>query len=111
MLNKKNLNRWAASVLKPFFLVLFFLLCFSLLGNYASTFEPLFTGKIIDALTLKDRTAFFAFLKIIILFQIAGLGFSLLSSWFQFLLQRKMTVYTESRLYLNLLHLPPKRSS
>lgn len=111
MLNKKKLNRWAASVLKPFFPVLFFLLCFSLLGNYASTFEPLFTGKIIDALTLKDRTAFFAFLKIIILFQIAGLGFSLLSSWFQFLLQRKMTVYTESRLYLNLLHLPPKGSS
>ena len=108
---KINLSRWAASVLKPFFPVLFFLLCFSLIGNYASTFEPLFTGKIIDALTLKDRTAFFAFLKIIILFQIAGLGFSLLSSWFQFLLHRKMTVYTESRLYLNLLHLPPKGSS
>ncbi len=104
----KNKLFWSCSFLKPFFPVLFFLLCFTLAGNYASTFEPLFTGKIIDALTLKDRAAFFVFLKIIILFQIVGLGFSLLSSWFQFLLQRKITIYTESRLYLNLLYLPPK---
>ncbi len=46
--------------------------------------------------------------KIFIVFQIAGLGFSILGSWFQFLLQRKMTIYTESRLYLNVLHIPPK---
>ncbi|MGP1530455.1 MAG: ABC transporter transmembrane domain-containing protein, partial [Treponema sp.] len=106
-----RLFRWAASFIKPFFPALFFLLCFSLIGNYASTFEPLFTGKIIDALTVQDRESFFYFLKIIILFQLVGLAFSLLSSWFQFLLQRTMTVYTESRLYLNLLHVPPKGSS
>lgn len=106
-----KLNRWAASFIKPFFPVLLFLLSFSLVGNYAATFEPHFTGKIIDALTVQDRKSFFYFLKIIILFQIAGLAFSLLSSWFQFILQRNMTVYTESRLYLNLLHLPPKGSS
>ncbi|WP_038099804.1 ABC transporter transmembrane domain-containing protein [Treponema pedis] len=110
MLNTKLLTRWSVAFIKPFFPVLFFLLCFSLIVNYASTFEPFFTGKIIDALTLKDRAAFFTFLKIIILFQIAGLVFSLLGSWFQFLLQRKMTVYTESRLYLNVLHIPPKGS-
>ena len=38
----------------------------------------------------------------------AGILFSLLSSWFQFLLRRKMTVYTESILYLNLMYLSPK---
>lgn len=107
-MNNKRLTRWSAAFIKPFFPVLFLLLLFALAGNYASTFEPLFTGKIIDSLTVKDKTNFFSFLKIIIVFQIAGLGFSLLASWFQFLLQRKMTIYTESRLYLNVLHVPPK---
>ena len=107
-MNNKRLTRWSAVFIKPFFPVLFLLLLFALAGNYASTFEPLFTGKIIDSLTVKDKTSFFSFLKIIIVFQITGLGFSLLASWFQFLLQRKMTIYTESRLYLNVLHVPPK---
>ena len=102
------LFHWSSSFIKPFFPVLLLLLFFSLVGNYVSTFEPVFTGKIIDALTLKDKTSFFYFLKIIILFQMAGILFSLLSSWFQFLLRRKMTVYTESILYLNLMYLSPK---
>lgn len=107
-MSNKNLARWSAAFIKPFFPVIFFLLLFALAGNYASTFEPLFTGKIIDSLTVKDRQSFFFFLKIIIVFQIANLIFSLLSSCFQFLLQRKLTIYTESRLYLNLLYVPPK---
>ena len=102
------LFHWSSSFIKPFFPVLLLLLFFSLVGNYVSTFEPVFTGKITDALTLKDKTSFFYFLKIIILFQMAGILFSLLSSWFQFLLRRKMTVYTESILYLNLMYLSPK---
>ena len=107
----KELRRWGIAFITPFFPVLFFLLSFSLIGNYASTFEPLFTGKIIDALTVKDRERFFYFLQIIILFQIAGFAVSLLSSWFQFLLQRNITIYPESRLYLNLLYLQPMGNS
>lgn len=114
MRNKNKIEllfHWSSSFIKPFFPVLLLLLFFSFVGNYISTFEPIFTGKIIDALTLKEKVSFFYFLKIIILFQIVGIIFSLLSSWFQFLLRRKMTIYTESILYLNLMYLPLQGSS
>ena len=40
------LFHWSSSFIKPFFPVLLLLLFFSLVGNYVSTFEPVFTGKI-----------------------------------------------------------------
>lgn len=106
---KNYLINWSTSLIKPFFPVLILLLFFTLAGNYLSTFEPLFTGKIIDSLTQKNRIAFFYFLKITISFQIIFFLFSMLNSWGQFLLQRKMTIYTETRLYLNILYSFPKR--
>ncbi|PIE97802.1 MAG: hypothetical protein CR988_06410 [Treponema sp.] len=109
--NTKALLSWGASFIKPFIPVLILLSIFSLLGSYLLTFEPRFTGKIIDALTQKDRQNFWFFLKIVIVFQLAGFVFSLLATWFGFLFQRKITIYTESRLYLNFLYLPTKKSA
>lgn len=104
MKTKNNLFRWAYSYLRPFFPVLFLLCIFALVVNYVSTFEPMFTGRIIDSLTVQDRDGFFFYLKIIIIFQVASLGFSLLNSLFNFLLHRRMTMYTEGKLYISLLH-------
>lgn len=107
MKNKnKELLVWAIKFMKPFFPFLLLLLLFYIIGNYASTFEPCLTGKIIDSLTQKNRSMFFDFLKIIIVFQVISLLFSLLSTWIQFSLQRKITIFTQSRMYLNILYLP-----
>lgn len=94
--------------MKPFFLSIFLIFLFSLLANYISTFEPFFTGKIIDALTKQNKTLFFQFINFFIILQIIGFIFSMLISWFQFLLNRKIGTYCLSCLYLNFLYLPTK---
>ncbi len=107
-MNKKDLRTWNINFIKPFLRFIFFLFLFSLIGSYIATYEPFFTGKIIDALTQKDKVTFFKFIKFFILFQIGGFLFSLFASWFRFLLQRKIGIYTQSRLYLNSLYIPVK---
>ncbi len=107
-MNKKELRRWGINFIKPFLGFIIFLFLFSLIESYISTFEPLFTGKIIDALTQKDSSTFFKFIKYFIVFQVGGFIFSLLGSWFRFLFEKKLGIYAQSRLYLNSLYLPPK---
>ncbi|MEL3908589.1 MAG: ABC transporter ATP-binding protein [Treponemataceae bacterium] len=100
----KKLFKFSASIMKPFFWALFMLMFFSLFVNYVNTFEPYFTGKIIDCLNAKNKNSFFYYLRLVIIFQVANLGFSILSTICQYFLQRKITIYTESRLYINLLY-------
>lgn len=93
--------------MQPFFLSIGGVTVFTFLGNYIGTYEPLFTGRIIDALTSKNIPLFWRMIVLVTAIQLGNLLFSLISSWIQYLLQKKITVYTESRLFLAVLHTPP----
>lgn len=111
--NKKKdaIFRWTFVFMRPFFIPIACISLISLIGNYIGTYEPLLTGKIIDTLTTKNVTAFWNILGIIVGIQLLSLIFSLASSWGQYLLQKKMSLYTETRLFLNILHLSPYASA
>lgn len=72
---KNYTKKWSIKFMKPFFLSIFLIFLFSLLANYISTFEPFFTGKIIDALTKQNKTLFFQFINFFIILQIIGFIF------------------------------------
>lgn len=93
--------------MRPFFIAIGGCTAFAFAGNYIGTYEPLFTGRIIDALTSRDTSLFCRMIILVTAVQLGNLVFSLLSSWIQYLLQKKITVYTESRLFLAVLHTPP----
>ena len=93
--------------MRPFFMPIAGITAFTFLGNYIGTYEPLFTGQIIDSLTAKNSPLFWWMIVLVTAVQLGGLLFSLIGSWIQYLLQKKITVYTESRLFLNILHIPP----
>ena len=101
------LYRWTAVFMRPFFMPIAGITAFTFLGNYIGTYEPLFTGQIIDSLTAKNSPLFWWMIVLVTAVQLGGLLFSLIGSWIQYLLQKKITVYTESRLFLNILHIPP----
>ncbi len=107
-MSKKELRHWGINFVKPFWGFIIFLFLFSLIENYILTYEPLFTGKIIDALTQKDSVKFFKFIKFFIVFQVGGFIFSLFGSWFRFVFEKEIGIYAQSRLYLNSLYLPIK---
>lgn len=93
--------------MQPFFITIGGITVFTFLGNYIGTYEPLLTGRIIDCLTAKDSTLFWHTIALVTAIQLAGLAFSLMSSWIQYVLQKRITVYTESRLFLAVLYTPP----
>ena len=97
--------------MQPFFIVIGAITVFTFLGNYIGTYEPLCTGRIIDSLTAKDIPLFWKMIAAVTAIQLVGLAFSLISSWIQYLLQKKITGYTESRLFLTVLHTPPSAAA
>ena len=105
------LYRWTAVLMQPFFIVIGAITVFTFLGNYIGTYEPLCTGRIIDSLTAKDIPLFWKMIAAVTAIQLVGLAFSLISSWIQYLLQKKITGYTESRLFLTVLHTPPSAAA
>lgn len=105
------LCRWTAALMQPFFIPIGIITLFGFAGNYIGTYEPLLTGKIVDSLTAGDVPLFWRMIALVTIIQIGSLLFSLIGSWVQYLLQKKITVYTESRLFLTMMYMPPQSTA
>lgn len=95
--------RWGWKFLAPFLPVVFALSFFSLFSNLLDTVEPMLTGRIIDSLSSKDVRLFWTSFLYVVSIQLSGLCLSLLYTWLNLLFQKKVTVYSESRMYQVLL--------
>lgn len=55
---KKELIKWGYSIISPYIFPYIIFMFVSMLIKYIETLEPIYTGKIIDSLTLYDRFLF-----------------------------------------------------
>ncbi len=98
--------RWGGRFMRCYFPFIAGLSVLSLFIGFLGTLEPVYTGWIIDALTMKDSRKFFCLLIALSCIQIGIMCMSLLNTWLNMRFHRDLTVETESRLFSQILKSP-----
>lgn len=100
----KCIYAWAFQLCRPFIFLIVVITAVSALASFLSTYEPLFTGTIIDSLSNKSFIRFRSSLIRLFFFLLITFLLSIFISYFSLFLQKKVIAYSEPLIYQNILY-------